>query len=183
FAIKLALAAFVPIFADEAYYWVWSHHLQLSYYDHPAMVAGVFWIGHFLEPFANCVRFPGVILGHLTFALWLLIMAEILPNDEKRNERLWCFALLYLFSPFLGAGSIIVTPDIPLLFFWSLAIYVFIKIEKSPTAWGYAALGATLGLCFCSKYNAVLFVPALLLYVLFERRWNEIRWRYVALTI
>ena len=182
-AIKLVMAAFIPIFADEAYYWVWSHHLQLSYYDHPAMIAWLFWLGHFLEPFANCVRFPAVLLGHATFALWLLIMSEILPKDERRVERLWCFALLYLFSPFLGAGSIIVTPDIPLLFFWTLAIYFFIRLEKSPTPPNYGALGAALGLCFCSKYNAVLFVPPLFLYLLFERRWHEVKWRYVVITV
>ncbi len=181
--IKLVLAAFIPIFADEAYYWVWSHHLQLSYFDHPPMVAWLFLLGHFLEPYANCVRFPAVILGQATFALWLLIMSEILPQDELRSERLWCFALLFLFSPFLGAGSIIVTPDIPLLFFWSLAIYVFLRLERDPRGFNYLALGAVLGLCFCSKYNAVLFVPPIFLYLIFERRWREVNWKYVPLTI
>ena len=29
----------LPLHPDEAYYWVWSQNLQLSYYDHPPMVA------------------------------------------------------------------------------------------------------------------------------------------------
>src|SRR5438128_8966205 len=35
----LGLAALLPPFDDELYYWCWSRDLQLSYYDHPPMVA------------------------------------------------------------------------------------------------------------------------------------------------
>src|SRR5437899_384467 len=35
--LYLALAALVPPFDDELYYWCWSRDLQLSYYDHPPM--------------------------------------------------------------------------------------------------------------------------------------------------
>src|SRR5215213_10135897 len=34
-----ALAARLNLSFDEAYYWLWSQHLQLSYYDHPPLVA------------------------------------------------------------------------------------------------------------------------------------------------
>lgn len=30
---------FLPFYPDEAYYWLWSRHLDFSYYDHPPMVA------------------------------------------------------------------------------------------------------------------------------------------------
>ena len=29
----------MPPFDDELYYWCWSRDLQLSYYDHPPLVA------------------------------------------------------------------------------------------------------------------------------------------------
>ena len=31
--------ATLELHPDEAYYWLWSKHLALSYYDHPGMVA------------------------------------------------------------------------------------------------------------------------------------------------
>ena len=37
--VRLVVAATVPLAPDEAYYWVWSHHLQPGYLDAPPMVA------------------------------------------------------------------------------------------------------------------------------------------------
>ena len=33
---KLGFSAWLPLFSDEAYYWVWSHHPQLSVEDEHA---------------------------------------------------------------------------------------------------------------------------------------------------
>jgi len=38
-AIRVALAAAVPITVDEAYYVDWARHLQPGYLDHPPLVA------------------------------------------------------------------------------------------------------------------------------------------------
>src|SRR6478752_1651969 len=40
-ALRLIAAALTPLTFDEAYYWMWSQHLALGYYDHPPMVAVV----------------------------------------------------------------------------------------------------------------------------------------------
>ena len=62
--LLLALAAAVPPFDDELYYWCWSRDLQLSYYDHPPMVAYLIRLS--TEIFGQTVfaiRLPGVISG------------------------------------------------------------------------------------------------------------------------
>jgi len=174
---KLVLSAFFPINADEAYYWVWSHHLQWSYYDHPAAVAWIFYLGHFLEPFGNAVRWPAVILGHLTLLIWLKILARHLPVENQR----W-FVYLMIFSPFMGAGSLLVTPDVPLMFFWSLATWFFILALEEKKLADYAAFGAALGLGACSKYHMILFLPAVLLFLIFDKRWRDVRWLGVLIT-
>ena len=38
---KLVAAPFFPLIGDEAYYWLWWQHLDLSYVDHPPMIAYV----------------------------------------------------------------------------------------------------------------------------------------------
>ena len=43
--IKLALAAYIPFFYDEAYYWFWGNNLRLSYYDHPPFVSYLYFLG------------------------------------------------------------------------------------------------------------------------------------------
>ena len=39
FIVAILQAAFTDIFHDEAYYWLWSKHLALGYFDHPPMIA------------------------------------------------------------------------------------------------------------------------------------------------
>ncbi|WP_413292179.1 ArnT family glycosyltransferase [Bdellovibrio sp. HCB185ZH] len=176
--VKLILAALIPLSADEAYYWVWSHRLQLSYFDHPPMVAWLFSLGHFLEPFLHSVRWPAVILGHA--ALWVGIKL-LSKHLELEKIRTWIY--LVLFSPLLGFGSLIVTPDLPVIFFWILSLYYLDQVLEKKDLKNYAAFGVALGLGFCAKYHIVLFVPCLLLYLLFEKKWNEVNWKWVPVTL
>ncbi|RME16471.1 MAG: hypothetical protein D6797_04435, partial [Bdellovibrio sp.] len=81
--IKFVLALFLPLFPDEAYYWVWSHHLQLSYFDHPPFIAWLLTLGHPLENILQAVRWPAVIFGHLTLILWLIYLKNILSPRER----------------------------------------------------------------------------------------------------
>ncbi|MGZ3774918.1 MAG: ArnT family glycosyltransferase [Pseudobdellovibrionaceae bacterium] len=176
--LKLILAALIPLSADEAYYWVWSQRPQLSYFDHPPMVAWLFSAGHFLEPFMNAVRWPAVILGHGIIGLWYLLLKDRIPY-EKFNT--WIY--LVLFSPLLGFGSLIITPDLPVLFFWTLSLLLTIKALEQKKLIFYALLGLSLGLGFCSKYHIVLFVPCLIAYLSIEKKWQSVQWKGVLLTI
>ena len=38
-AVRLAVAALLPIAPDESYYWEWSRHLAAGYFDHPPVIA------------------------------------------------------------------------------------------------------------------------------------------------
>ncbi|MEN0059983.1 MAG: glycosyltransferase family 39 protein [Bdellovibrio sp.] len=168
--VKLVLAALIPLSADEAYYWVWSHNIQLSYYDHPPMVSWLFYLGHWLEPLGHAVRWPAVLLGHATLAVWLWILKDVFDLEKRKT-----FIYLVLFSPLLGFGSLIVTPDIPVLFFWSLALALTLQCLSNKSLLSYSFLGMALGLGFCSKYHIVLFVPLLLAYLSVEKRWKDVR--------
>ena len=41
---RLYLSSQLQLHPDEAYYWLWSHRLDLSYFDHPPMVAYFIWL-------------------------------------------------------------------------------------------------------------------------------------------
>ena len=176
-AVKTVIAIWLPLSNDESYYWVWGHHPGLSYFDHPPMVGWLFWIGTFFESLGNAARLPGVWLGHLTLLIWNKLLEPFL--DEKK-KMLWFIFILA--SPFFSAGSLIVTPDIPLLFFWSLSLLILLELVKGKK-WAYPALGAALGLGFCSKYMIVLFVPIALAWLAFSGEWRKIRWALVPVTI
>jgi len=176
--IKLALAAWLPLSSDEAYYWVWGQHPQLSYFDHPPMVGWLFAIGEWLPGFGQSVRWPAILLGHASWPIWYQILKPYL--DAGRMN--W-FLTLVLFSPLLGLGGMIVTPDLPLIFFWSLSVWIFQWALRSSSAAAYAAFGAVLGAGFCSKYHMVLFVPFALLAVAVGRQWSRLRWGKLIYTI
>jgi 4-amino-4-deoxy-L-arabinose transferase-like glycosyltransferase len=93
---KLILSAVLPISADESYYWVWSQNLQLSYFDHPGMVAWLFKIGGLFD-FGSAMRWPFVLVGQATVLIWYFILRDHLPE----NRLLWVLSL-FLFSPLLA---------------------------------------------------------------------------------
>lgn len=179
--IKLFLAAVIPLSADEAYYWVWSLRPQLSYFDHPPFVAWLFFLGHFLEPLGHAVRWPAVIMAHCTLLVWVYIWSLLKPEFKEQKISWWLG--LALCSPLLGFGSLIVTPDLPVVFFWSASLAFVVRVLLHQKPWDYAFLGMSLGLGFSSKYHIVIFVPVLLAYLVFERQWHLINWKKVSLTI
>lgn len=176
--VKTLAAIWLPLSNDEAYYWVWGHHPRLSYYDHPPMVGWLFSIGTLFEWIGHGARLPGVWLGHGTLLIWNKILRPFLDENQ---QRLWL--IFVVLSPFMGIGSLIITPDIPLLFFWSLSLYAFTRLIETKSLGWYLTLGASLGLGFCSKYLIVLFVPIAFLYLFASGKWRSIRWTYVPITM
>lgn len=176
--VKIILATFLPLSPDECYYWVWSHNLQFSYFDHPPMVAIFFWLGHIFENFYHAVRLPSVVLSHFGLLIWLSISKPLLNTPQQI-----IFILLFLFSPLLGFGSLIITPDLPLMLFWALATYFFIKLELKQTAFYYLIFGITLGLGGLSKYHMILFPIIILIYLFLNKKSSILFNRHTLLAI
>lgn len=179
FILKLCLNAFVPFAPDESYYWVWSHFLDLSYMDHPGMVAWLLAIGQIFSFIPHGERIPSIILGHLTLVVWILI-----ANRLWSQTLTWRWLMSYLAIPFLGLGSLLVTPDVPVLFFWSLSFLFLMHWLRAPSTGLAILLGSSLGLGFCSKYHMVLFVLSFLIYVWREEpKFNQSHFYGVSLVI
>ncbi|PIU00389.1 MAG: hypothetical protein COT74_05510 [Bdellovibrionales bacterium CG10_big_fil_rev_8_21_14_0_10_45_34] len=153
--IKLAVGGFLPFLSDEFYYWVWGQNPSLSYYDHPPMVGWLFWVSDFLGLHIGQIeRWPGIIVSHVSLLFWIKILERRLSGDQIKY-----WLLLVLLNPITGFGSLIVTPDAPLLLFWSICIYLFDRATEAPNWKHFSLLGLSMGLAFCSKYHAVLLVP------------------------
>ncbi len=178
FFIKIILSQIIPVAGDETYYLLWGQNLRLSYFDHPPAVSWLTWISNQLIFFFGdfnknlLLRLPFVFLSQMTYLVWMRILTIYIKNENE----IFYFAVLYLLNPFLGFGGIFSTPDIPFLFFFSLSFYSVLKILKYQTVFWYSFLGVALGLGFCSKYHIVLFPPALIIYLIFSKKINEINW-------
>jgi len=175
------MAAVFPVFADEAYYYIWSIHPQLSYFDHPAMVSWIIGVFHIIFPPGHAIslRIGFVLLSFLTSLIWLKILNK---QNISPNLQFYFFLLLFL-NPLTGLGSVAATPDAPLVFFWSLSYLFFLQVLEQRSLLSYSLLGASLGLGFCSKYHIVLFVLSGLIYLLAGKKFSSLRWQGVALTV
>lgn len=73
-ALRVAVAARFPLQGDEAYYWMWSRHLAMGYYDHPPLIAWGIRFGTLL--LGRCplgVRLTTLMGGTLaTWGVWAL---------------------------------------------------------------------------------------------------------------
>ncbi len=177
--IKLILSAYLPLTLDEFYYYLWGKQLSLSYFDHPPMIGWIFLLAQPLEGLSEgFLRWPSVILSHFTIWVWFLIVRNELDQKKdtvaEQNRILFWFLLVAQLNPLWGVGALIATPDIPLLFFWSLSLYYVQRILVRDQLSDWVFLGIALGLGFVSKYQIVLFVPALFIMLVQQKKLNQL---------
>ncbi|MBI1363065.1 MAG: hypothetical protein GC134_03695 [Proteobacteria bacterium] len=153
---------------DEAHYWEWSRHLDWSYYSKPPLVA---WLMH-----VSTSTFGHTPMGVRFFALvGQFLLGGLAFLTARRLGDLsaaWlAFAVIHL-TPLFAAGGLMMTPDVPCLTFWALALYVATlqPWEGQAVRWrAFVVLGILIGLSGLAKYTAALFYPLLGLYLLVDK--------------
>lgn len=157
--------AFIPLHGDEAYYWMWSHHLQSGYYDHPPMIAYCIYLTNFISESEWGVRLVNVV----SFSLAALYIFKL--SSEMFDEKIALNAVIVFSSVILvHAGYIITTPDSPLILFWTLSLYYVYRAIFNGKWSDYLLAGLMLGFMMISKYTSILFVVSVLLFILLKRR-------------
>ncbi len=177
--LRLAVAARMPLSADEAYYWVWSKALAGGYLDHPPMVA--VWIR------AGTSVFGDTALGVRLLGPWAALAGSLLiaraAEDFWPGRRAGIVAAALLNATLmLNAGAVLMTPDTPLLFFWTAALAALARLLRTGRGAWWFAVGLADGLACDSKYTGVLLGAAILLWVLVvpqARVWLR-RWEFWA---
>ncbi len=175
FLFRAVCATYLNIGFDEAYYYLYTQNLNLSYFDHPPLVAftagiGV-WITGAVTPFT--LRIGGVLLytGTLIFSY---LASRKLFGDRTATLTL---AILTTIPVFQIAFGILTLPDNALMFFWAACLWVaaeeFFPSDQNdqyqPT-YRLALIGLCVGLAFLGKYHGALLGGGLLLFCLLSRR-------------
>ena len=180
-ALRLLVAAIVPLSPDEAYYFVWSRALAAGYLDHPPMVA--LWIraGTALAgPSAFGIRLLAPLAAALGSVLLWQAAERLLP---MRRAGLVAAALLNA-TLLLGAGATTMTPDTPLLLFWVCALWAMAHVvtEGRPAWW--LLVGLFTGLALDSKYTAAFLPIGIVLWLLIAgRSWLTRPWPWLGGTV
>ena len=151
----LALAWLLPPSEDELYYWCWSRELQWSYFDHPPMVALL-------------IRLSTTIFGDTLFAIRVpacigSLVTLLIVRDLTRDDRILTLALL---TPLLLFGTVLMTPDAPLIVCWTGYVWWLATAherldQNRHPRWILG--GVILGLGVLSKYPMALAAPAMVM--------------------
>lgn len=177
-AWRLFLNATMELHPDEAYYWMWTKHLQLSYFDHPPMIAYFIKITTLFSSAEFFVRFSGIIVSA---AISVIIWA--LSKQLFKEEKIAAASVLLLNAyPLTMSGTVIITPDMPAFLFWALGVYAAWQIFRTQKPGYWYLLGLVFGLSLLSKYTAVFLAPCLFLFMLLtdEKKWLKTAHPYLS---
>ncbi|MDO8953556.1 MAG: glycosyltransferase family 39 protein [Gammaproteobacteria bacterium] len=158
----LLLCCFVlSPYRDTFYYWEWSRHLALSYYDGPPLIA--YAIRAFTSVFGTSL-FALNLVGLLSVALSSFFIYKIteLLADKKTA---WLAAALWFTAPFVNQELLArVTYDNLLNLFWVSSLYYlvrYIRFQKSLDCYKFAC---SAGLMLLSKYTGLVLLMAVLVF-------------------
>lgn len=178
-ALRLVAAALTPLAFDEAYYWMWSQHLAGGYLDHPPMVALVIRAGTVL---AGDTEF-GVRLVSILLALpmsWAVYRSALILFGSARVAA--ASVILLNVTLIASAGTMIVTPDAPLLVAAAFVLLSLAKVWDTGRGVWWLAVGVAVGAALLSKYTAFFFGLQILLWLILVpelRRWLKSPWPYL----
>lgn len=140
---------------QDAYYDFYAEHLALSYFDHPPAIAYILKI--FTGLFGKHVfvlRLADTTVTLLTVYFFYRLALIYLSRDKATNA-----VVLFFSTAMITILSLVSTPDVPLLLFWTLTLWALSKaiFHNQKVYWIWAGIFS--GLAFDSKYTA-LFLPA-----------------------
>lgn len=167
-AIRLAIAATFGLGTDEAHYVLYARYLDLSYFDHPPLVGWTHALFYYtLGTNEFLARLPAVLLFSITSFFCYRFTFSL------GGEKPALYATIALNGSFLLSGlGLMLLPESLLLPIVFALLYTVRRLERSPDLWNYVLLGLLLGFAGLAKYTAILFVPAIIIYGLLQKRYD-----------
>ncbi len=168
FGVLLLLAPAQILSFDSYYYWEWSRHLDLSYYDGPPMIAYFIKLSTLL--FGQTLLALNMVgIAGVAITAWIIYKTSRLFLNEEASV---IATLLWLFVP-LNTLDLLkqTTYDVPYILFWALTVYCvanFIQAQKlsaQSIKWLYLS-GVSVGCMMLSKYSGIILVLALFVFII-----------------
>jgi len=164
--LKLTFMAVVDLIPEEAYYWNYAQHLDLSYLDHPPMVAWLIWLStSVLGKSELAVRLPA-------FSCWIiaaLFMYRLTLNLFDRTAAVRAILLLTALPIYFGLGFFM-TPDAPLYAAWAGCLYFLERALLGQNQKAWWGVGICMGVGLLSKYTIALLGLGTLMFVVVDRQ-------------
>jgi membrane-associated phospholipid phosphatase len=163
----------IQLAEDEAYQWVWSKQLALSYYSKPPLIAYTQFLGTSLwGDNAFGVRF----FSPLITAVMSLVILRFFAREV--NARAGFFLVLIVTAaPMLAVGAVLMTVDPLSVMFWTAAMLAgWRAIQERGTSKDWVWVGLWMGLGFLSKYTELVqWVSWALVFILWAPARKQLR--------
>jgi len=165
---KIALAAWLPLFVDEAFYWQEGQHLAWAYSDLPGLTAWMAWLGTAIGGNTTlALRAPFLLVA--AALPWLVVRITTREFDRVQGWRAGMFAMLL---PLAGTLGVLAVPDAMMTFATLLCLDAGARLLRSVSAPAAVELASGLAIGALSHYRflAVLGVGLLVLLLLPQGR-------------
>ena len=176
--LRFVLCAWLPLAFDEAYFWLWSKHLAISYYDHPPLIALAIRAGTLLFGDTEFgVRFVSLLAS--IGASWAVWRSGALLLGDERSGALAC--LFFNLTLMVAAESMSATPDALILAASAFVLFTVAKVEATQDGRWWIAVGLAAGLALLSKYTAFFLGAGIALWLIATpqgRVWLRTVWPY-----
>ena len=150
--VRLAFLAAgkIELSEDEAYQWIWSKHLALSYYSKPLLIACVQFLGtHLWGENEFGVRF----FSPLISAGLSLLLLRFMAREVKGRTAFFVMAALNV-TPLMAVGSMLMTIDPLSVLFWTAAMFAgWRAVQPGASTRQWLWVGLWMGLGSLSKYT------------------------------
>jgi hypothetical protein len=148
---------------DEAYQWLWSKHLALSYYSKPPGIALIQFCGtHLWGDTQFGVRFFSPVFAALLSLVVLRFMAR-----EVGARQSFLLLVVVTSAPLMSVGTVLMTIDPPLVVCWTLAMIAgWRAVQPGGTTIQWLLAGLAAGLGFLCKYSALYLIVCWALFFL-----------------
>ena len=172
--IRFIVCVTMGIQPQDAYYYYYAEHLALSYFDHPPMVA------YFLKLSTSIFGKADYILKltDLVFSTGTLYFFYLLAQKFLSLRKAYMITLIFGSSLVLSLVSIVTTPDVPLLFFWTLSLLQVVKALERDKWYDWILVGLLFGLSFDSKYTGLILGACFILFLLLSNTHRSKLWSY-----
>jgi 4-amino-4-deoxy-L-arabinose transferase-like glycosyltransferase len=161
--LRVIYASVTDLRTDEAYYWTWSKEHALSFLDHPPMIAWFIRFGTAIFGDTNFgVRFAGV----LAMLVTQLLLADIVRRVTRDVRAVMLAVLMSEAALYYGLLMAKVAPDVALIPFAVAMLWALVRLSESGDARWWLAAGIFAGLALLSKFTIVMWLPAVLAFML-----------------
>jgi len=183
FGFRLLVLAVIPfdLSGDEAYYWEWSQHLDWGYFSKPP---GIAWLMALTSKVGGDTTF-GIRMFAALLGTGSLICLFRLAWRLYGPAVAMITGIAFVANPANAALNLVLTIDAPLMFFWTLSLWVFWEFIQAGSAsdkgalprppasgsrlrWGLLLfLGLAGGML--SKLMMLAFLPLAVLFLIFSK--------------